>query len=444
MKHTVIIGNGIAGVSAAKHIRKNSDQKITLISAESKYFFARTALMYVYMGHLPFQDTQPYEDNFWIKNKLHLIQDYVTQIDAENQCITLQNKQEINFTSLIIASGSIPNRYGWKGQDLKGVQGLYSKQDLEQRETDTKGIRNAVVVGGGLIGIEMAEMLLSRGIKVDFLVRESHFWKHALPEEDSEFIMKTMAQHKGLTMHYEDEISEIFGDLTGHVQHLKTKKGKNLRCQFVGLAIGVSPNISFVTGKEIETEKGILVNRFLETSCPNIYAIGDCAQMREPLPNRASIEQVWYTGKIMGETVAQTIVGQKTAYQPGIWFNSAKFFEMEYQTYGTVSQQTTSEIEHFSWEGENLRMNFAFEKKTDLFLGVNTFGIRLRHQLFDAWIKEKKNIEFVLTNLRAANFDPEFFKSFESEILTKFNSTHSRNITLCKRVWWRKKLTKQV
>ena len=68
MEHIVIIGNGIAGVTAARHIRKLSDKKITIVSAESKYFFSRTALMYVYMGHMKFEHTQPYENNFW-KNK---------------------------------------------------------------------------------------------------------------------------------------------------------------------------------------------------------------------------------------------------------------------------------------------------------------------------------------------------------------------------------------
>ena len=72
MDHFVIIGNGIAGVTAARHIRKNSDVKITIISAENKYFFSRTALMYVYMGHMKFEHTQPYEPHFWTKNRIEL------------------------------------------------------------------------------------------------------------------------------------------------------------------------------------------------------------------------------------------------------------------------------------------------------------------------------------------------------------------------------------
>ena len=96
MEHIVIIGNGISGVTAARHIRKLSDKKITLISAETDYFFSRTALMYVYMGHMQFEHTQPYEADFWEKNKIQLIQKRVIQLDSENQQLLFSNHSKTN------------------------------------------------------------------------------------------------------------------------------------------------------------------------------------------------------------------------------------------------------------------------------------------------------------------------------------------------------------
>ena len=87
MEHIIIIGNGISGVTAARHIRKNSDKKITIISAETDYFFSRTALMYVYMGHMKFEHTQPYEDWFWEKNRIELKKAFVTHIDTETKTL---------------------------------------------------------------------------------------------------------------------------------------------------------------------------------------------------------------------------------------------------------------------------------------------------------------------------------------------------------------------
>ena len=166
MENIVIIGNGISGVTAARHIRKLSDKRITIISAESEYFFSRTALMYVYMGHMKFEHTQPYENWFWKKNRIDLIHDYVTKVDHKNKQLHLKDKGTIAYDKLIIATGSKPNRFGWPGQDLKGVQGLYSKQELEQLEVDAPNketCHRAVIVGGGLIGIELAEMLQKQG-----------------------------------------------------------------------------------------------------------------------------------------------------------------------------------------------------------------------------------------------------------------------------------------
>ncbi len=131
-ENIVILGNGISGITAARHIRKRSNNRITVISSESKYFFSRTALMYVYMGHEKIENIQPYENWFWEKNKIDLIQDYVTLIDIKNNKVNLSGGISINYDKLIIATGSRSNKFGWKGQDLNGVQGLYSLQDLEQ------------------------------------------------------------------------------------------------------------------------------------------------------------------------------------------------------------------------------------------------------------------------------------------------------------------------
>ncbi len=174
--HIMIIGNGVTGVTAARHIRKRSyDARITIISGETQYHFSRTALMYIYMGHLTFEDTKPYPDDFWEKNRIELKHGWVQKIDTVNQALVLTDDDRLNYDELILASGARPNKFGWPGQDLDGVQGLYSYQDLEAMEKFTPSTKRAVIVGGGLIGVEVAEMLLTRGIHVTFLVRENAF-----------------------------------------------------------------------------------------------------------------------------------------------------------------------------------------------------------------------------------------------------------------------------
>ena len=346
----IIIGNGISGVTAARNIRKRSADPITIISAESKYFFSRTALMYVYMGHMKFEHIQPYENHFWEDNKIDLLHAKVDSIDTSSNSITMENGDQFSYSKLILATGSKPNKFGWKGQDAKRVGGLYSKQDLEYAEKYSVGLKTAVIIGGGLIGIELAEMFLSRNIKVHFLVREKYFWNGVLPNQDSSFIMDHISKHHGLIMHYENELDEIMTNENNEAIAIKTKLGETIECQFVGLTAGVSPNISLLKSSGIETNRGIMINCHFETSAKDVYAIGDCAEFRDPVPGRRPIEQVWYTGKIMGELIAKNVTGERCEYTPGQWFNSAKFFDIEYQTYGNVLSTLLEGQEEFVYK----------------------------------------------------------------------------------------------
>jgi len=443
MESIVIIGNGVAGVTAARHIRKNSNKRITIISAESDHFFSRTALMYVYMGHMKFEHLKPYEDWFWKKNRIELIRGFVRKVDDNNKELFFEDDRVIKYDKLILATGSKPNKFGWPGQDLKGVQGLYSKQDLDLLEMNApnkKVCRRAVIVGGGLIGIELAEMLRSRDIPVTFLVREKSFWDVVLPDGDSGMINEHILEHH-IDLRLETNLVEILADDYGRAKAIVTDKGETIECQMVGLTPGVSPNISFLKDSGIELGKGIKVNRFLETNIKDIYAIGDCAEQLEPIGNRRPIEAVWYTGRMMGETVARTICETRTEYKPGHWFNSAKFLDIEYQTYGWVFNNNGKKDyeEHFHWRhaSEKICLTIAFHKETRKFLGINTFGIRMRHEIFDEWLNKGRGVNHVIKYLKDANFDPEFYTKYENEIAAKFNADFDTDIEPEKKSWKR-------
>ncbi|OAB25296.1 Pyridine nucleotide-disulphide oxidoreductase [Flavobacterium fryxellicola] len=423
MEHIVIIGNGIAGVTLAQHIRKKLDSKITIVSSENEFFFSRTALMYVFMGHMKWEHTQPYENDFWKKNKIDLVQGIVTTVVPDSKEIIFENNNKLTYDKLVLATGSKPNKYGWPGQDLQGVTGLYHKRDLEALENWAPNTKRAVIVGGGLIGIELAEMLRSRNISVTFLVREKSFWDGVLPFGESQMINRHILEHH-IDLRLDTNMVEILSDEKGHARAIVTDKGETIECEIVGLTAGVSPNIDFLKDSGIELGKGVKVNRFLETNIKDIYAIGDCAEQREAIDLRRPIEAVWYTGRMMGEALAQTLTGTRTAYKPGHWFNSAKFLDIEYQTYGWVWAAAKENEEHFYWEHQSGKkaIRISFDKKDRTFLGINTFGIRLRHEFFDKVLTNKETVDYVMKNLAKANFDPEFFKSHEKEIQKQFSS----------------------
>ena len=280
-------------------------------------------------------------------------------------------------------------------------------------------------MGGGLIGVELAEMLRTRNIEVTFLVREKAFWTSALPEFEAKLLSRHIESH-GVDLRHNSELDCILGDENGQVRGIRTKAGEEISCSMVGITTGVTPNISFLKDSGIETDTGVLVNRLLETNIEDIYAIGDCAQHSEPLGNRPAVEAIWYTGRIMGETLAQTLCGNAWEYNPGPWFNSAKFFNIEFQNYGWVQPaRRRQEYEaQFHWEHptENIFITVAYHRETRQFLGINTFGMRMRHLVFDTWLRESRSVDYVMQHLAMANFDPEFSKTYENSILKAFQS----------------------
>lgn len=436
--NVTIIGNGVTGTTVARHVRKQSDHDIHVISSETEHFFSRTALMYIYMGHMKYSDTKPYEDWFWQKNRINLHFKHVSRIDFNNKVLHFSDGSTHQYDKLVLATGSSPNMFGWPGQDLNGVQGLYGMPDLQSMETYTKDIERAVVVGGGLIGIEMAEMLLSRNIPVTFLVREKSYWNNVLPREEAEMVSRHIKEHH-VDLRLGTELEHIEGDENKRVQAVVTKGGERIECQFLGLTAGVHPNIDLVQDTELETDKGILVNEYLETNLPDVYSAGDCAQFREAFPGRKPVEQVWYTGKIQGEALARTICGKRTPYRPGVWFNSAKFMDIEYMVYGDVPNTPSDEKPSLYWEHPDGKksIRIVYDKAGGHVLGFNLMGVRYRHALCDKWIRNKVHIEKVLPDLGAANFDPEFFPQHEHELVAQYNRQTGKQLTLQRKRGWK-------
>lgn len=408
-RRVVIIGNGISGITAARFIRKRSEDDITIVSDETEFFYSRTALMYIYMGHMRFEDTKPYEDTFWERNDLQTVNDRVVRIDTSSKQLHLGSGDTLGYDVLLIATGSKSNVFDWPGTDLDGVQGLYGMPDLKRMEAATRGIDRAVVVGGGLIGIEMAEMLHARQIPVTFLVREASYMDYLMPLEESETINEEIRRH-GIDLRLGTELKEILGDgeapSSGRTRAVVTTDGQEIPCEFVGIAVGVHPNIDVVRDSGIETHRGVLVDEYFATNVEDVYAVGDCAEFRVDGIGSKRIEQLWYTGRMHGKTVARSICGEPTSYDPGPFFNSAKFFTIEWQTYGTIHPERPDGVETVLWQ--NGRRLVRIDYDADAVLGFNVMGVRFRHAVCERWLREERSIDYVLEHLREADFDPEF------------------------------------
>ena len=152
--------------------------------------------------------------------------------------------------------------------------------------------------------------------------------------------------------------------------------------------------------------------------------------LKKPVAGRRNLEQVWYTGKIQGQVAAYNICGTEKEYDPGHWFNSAKFLDIEYQTYGWVFPKLREGETDFYWEHNDGKkcLHFVWNENTGKFIGLNTFGIRLRHKVFDKILREEKDIDYVIENLAAANFDPEHYKTIEADVIAAYNKKTGKKL----------------
>ena len=220
---------------------------------------------------------------------------------------------------------------------------------------------------------------------------------------------------------------------------VRTISGKEVPCQFVGIATGVRPNIGFLQGSGIALDQGILVNEYFETSQEDVYAISDCVQFRSPAAGNPAMEQLWYTGRLHAQTLAATLLGKRTAYDRGPWFNSAKFLDIEYQTYGFVPAQPGEQHASLYWQdaaaGKAIRM--VYDQESARLLGINLLGIRYRHDLCHHWLKQQYTLHEVIQELPAVNFDPEFFQRYEQELLRQYYTRFPEQAPPVRQsTWW--------
>lgn len=406
----VIIGNGVAGINAALTIREKVPlSEIYIISWETKYFFSRTALMYIGMGRMRLEDTEPYARDFFYQKKISLVNDLVIGINKEDKKISLSNNGELPYDKLLLATGAVPAFYGWSGTDYDGVVTFVTYPDLQnllRLITYTKKHRNkAVVVGGGLIGIELVEVLLHHRVAVDFIIREKTFWDLALSPDEGIFLMEHMKRHN-INLYMETELKEVVG-ANSKVTGIITNKGEEIACDIVGITTGVKPNIDLAKDAGIPTGRGILANWNMETKIDDIYTAGDCVEIETPGTERNFSRMIWYGARDMGKIAGINMTGGDACYVPSDWYNSAKFFDMEYTVCGK-NLAVDDDDETYFYIDKKGRFTVSIIHQKNMILGFSMIGGRWDHTVLLNFIINKRDLNYFFKNYKQAWFAPEF------------------------------------
>ena len=409
----VIVGNGIAGATVARLARqRDRAARIFLISDEHPYAFSRTALMYAWMDRLPRRRLELWERESWDTLRIERIHDRVTDVDASARVVQLRRGGAVRFDRLVLALGAGPRWPEWRGlaQARAGVTTLVSWQDLERCEALTAGARAAVVVGGGLIGIEMVECLRHHRVPTTFVVREPRYFPAALDPLESSVVLEAAARH-GVRVLTDDRVAEVQADAGGHVRGVVTERGQRLAADLLGVAIGVEPAVSqmaaWATAPAIG--RGVLTTRGHATSLGGVWAIGDCAERGDgdTLPEQGVVDTSWYAARRAAHELVAAWHGEAPGADP-VWFNSARFFELDYLTVGDAPGRHTGAAPasiSLRVPGRDVVLRITHEQGT--VRGFTAIGSRWDHEVLARWVEGRAPLDDVRGALDAAAFNGE-------------------------------------
>lgn len=399
----LVLGNGIAGATAARVARvRQPSMPVAMVSDEHPLPYSRTALMYVFMGQLRAHDTHLYDAAFWQKNRIDRIAGRAAHLDTSARTLHLSDGRTLAFERLVVATGSSPRRLDVPGEDAEGVVHLYGLADLGRIEAALARPGPCVVVGGGLTGVELCEMLRSRGRAVTLLVREPRLLARTLSEDESDLAEAELRRH-GVDVRTGVAVAAV-ETAGGAVSGVTLGSGEALPAALVAVAVGVAPNVEVLRGSGLDVQRGVAVAETLETNVPGIFAAGDCAE----LPGGA-VEQLWYTGRAQGAVAGEGLAGAPRRYAPALAFNSAKVFTKEWTSAGLAPGVLPAGLAAHTLA--DARTGAAVRLVSDaagVLVGASAFGVRLRQSTVQGWIARRTPVEDARTALRRARFDAEF------------------------------------
>ncbi len=278
MTQYVILGSGVAGMSAAEAIRSKDDQSsITLIGDDPHGFYSRPGLAYYLSGEIPKDLLFNYTPQAYKALNAKFVRGSVSKIlPAEHRVEVEDGKQQYPYDRLLVATGSYALKPAVPGIDLEGVVKLDHMEDARRIVSLSNKAKKAVVVGGGITALELAEGLAANRVKVCYLLRGDRYWGNVLDAAESR-IVESRLREDGIKIQYHAEMAEVIGK-SGRVSAVRLVGGEVIPCDVVAVAIGIKPRLELAKISGIATERGIVTDEFLQTNLESVYAAGDVAQ----------------------------------------------------------------------------------------------------------------------------------------------------------------------
>lgn len=334
----VILGSGPAGISASEAIRSlDSRGEITLITDDQDGYYSRPGLAYYLTGEIPEDGLYPFQAQDFKRLQIGMLKGKATRIQPEAHQVVLQSGQAIYYDRLLVAIGAQAVTIQNPGAELQGVFKLDTLENARQIVKMVRKGKAAVVIGGGITALEIAEGLRARGVRVHYFLRGDRYWANVLDEQESRIVEQRLKED-GVQLHFETDLVEILGK-GGKVIGVRTAAGEVVKCDMVGVAVGIKPRKELAQDSGITVERGIVVDDRMGTSAPDVYAAGDVAEVRDRVTGRFTLRSLWTPARVQGTTAGMNMAGEKLHYTPGAPFNVTRLAGLTTTIIGEVGSQ---------------------------------------------------------------------------------------------------------
>ncbi|MHB1652749.1 MAG: NAD(P)/FAD-dependent oxidoreductase [Desulfitobacteriaceae bacterium] len=334
----VIAGNGPAGIAAVAKIREfDRTGNIILIAAEGEFPYSRIMVPEYMAGEVREDDLTIRQPEYFKDLAVEMRSGLrVEAVRPEDQVVILDNREVLKYDRLLLATGSRPVIPSWR-TDMKGVFSLWNKADAEIIRTYLPRVRKIVVAGGGLVGLQAAAALNRRGLDVVLIEKMDRLMPGRLDEPASYLLQQAMEQYGVRVLLGEGVQSLLHKD--NRVQGVALDHG-TLNADMVIMALGVRPNFEMLANTAIAQKQGILVNEFLQTSDPNIFAAGDVAQGKDPLTGAPVVRALWLNAVQQGKVAGANMTDHWVTFAGSHNINSSELFGLPIVSQGEVFLDT--------------------------------------------------------------------------------------------------------
>lgn len=352
MTRYVIIGNGAAGATAAETLRELDPQgAITILSAEPFPMYSRPGLAYVLLNEIPARQVFARQPDWYRLRQIQLVFDRAIKVDAHLRRVHLAKGPSLPYDRLLIATGARAMPLPYPGGDLEGVVYLDTLAGTQDLLKQMRRARRAVVVGGGITALELAEGFAHHKLETHYLLRRARLWASVLNDAESQLLEAQMRAH-GVQVHFNTEAAEVVGNARRQVTAIRLTNGTSLPCDLVGAGIGVRAQLEVAAEAGLRLDKGLVVDEFLATNHPDIFAAGDCAQAWNPWTQRHTLDVLWPTAVAQGRVAAHNMTGARMTYTAGVPFNACLLFGLHITAIGQLGGEREADepevVQHLS------------------------------------------------------------------------------------------------